>query len=435
MKKLFKYLICLVGSFAFMTSVNAASGSIVATSSSKTVVVGSTFTVTVKVSCTDKLGSAQFGVTYDSAVISLQSGDTSVVTYGDGKVKSKSFTYKFKAIKSGTAAVRVTGASMVSWDEVDKLFTPSVTNTSVNVKTQKEIEASYSKDNNLKSLSVQGFTLSPAFSKDVTSYTLEVPDDTESIKVNATVNDANASVRGVGVIDVSEGSNKINVVVTAQNGSTKTYTIDVNVKDLKPINVSIDGKDYTVVKKADLLTSPTGFSPVSLKINDIDVPAFYNELAVLYLVGLKDSEGKIELYIYDRDNNGYKKYNELRSASVTIYPMEPEKSIDGFDKTKITINDNEYDAFTKDSITVLYGMNIETGKKGYYKYDKEDNTFIRYVVENGKAVEVEVGSEYKLYTYALTGLSAILLIISVYLGSKNSKLKKLLTKFVNKEAE
>lgn len=434
MKKIIYLFTCLICSLGFMISVNAASGSITATASSKTVVVGSTFTVTVKVSCTDKLGSAQFGISYDSSNISLVSGDTSVVTYGDGKIKSKSFTYKFKAIKAGNAGIRVTGASMVSWDDVDKLFTPSVSNTSVNVKTQAQIEASYSKDNNLKSLSVQGFTLTPSFSKDVTTYSLEVPDDTESIKVSASVNDANASVRGVGVIDVSEGSNKISVVVTAQNGSTKTYTIDVNVKDLKPIKVSIDGKEYTVVKKADLLTSPTGFTPTTIKINDIDVPGFYNELTVLYIVGLKDSEGKIDLYIYDRENNTYKKYNELKSASLTIYPMEPEKSIDGFDKTKVTINNNEYDAFTKDDITVIYGINIETGKKGYYKYDKEDNVLIRYIVENGKAVEVVKTDDYKFYTFALAGISFILLIICIVLGSKNSKLKKLLTKLTSKEA-
>ena len=42
--------------------------------------------------------------------------------------------------------------------------------------------------------------------------------------------------------------NKIEVVVTAQNGSTKTYTIEVTVKDLNPITVQVDGKNYTVVK-------------------------------------------------------------------------------------------------------------------------------------------------------------------------------------------
>ena len=34
--------------------------------------------------------------------------------------------------------------------------------------TQEELEASYSKDNDLKSLSVEGFEISPEFDKDVT---------------------------------------------------------------------------------------------------------------------------------------------------------------------------------------------------------------------------------------------------------------------------
>ena len=77
--------------------VNAASGSISATTSSNQAVVGSTFNVTVKVSCSEALGSWQFGIAYDNQYISLQSGDTSVASYGDGSSKVKTYTYKFKA--------------------------------------------------------------------------------------------------------------------------------------------------------------------------------------------------------------------------------------------------------------------------------------------------------------------------------------------------
>lgn len=430
MKKLIYLLIAIFG-FCIMTNVYAASGSIVASTGSKTVVVGSTFTVTVKVSCSETIGSWQFGVSYDSANISLQSGDTTVVGYGDGKTKSQTYTYRFKAIKSGTAGIRIVGANMADWNTVT-LFTPSVSSTSVNVKTQAQIEASYSKDNTLKSLSVAGYKLTPEFNKNTTEYSLEVPDDTETIKVSAQVNDANAHVSGTGVVDVSEGSNKINVVVTAQNGSTKTYTINVTVKDLNPINVTIEKESYTVVKKADLLTNPTGFSPTTIKINDLEVPAFKSELANITLVGLKNSEGTIKLYMYDAEKKTYTLYNELKSSSLTLYPLESAEIPEGFTESKITINDIEYTAYKKDNTTIAYAMNIETGEKAFYKYDKSSNVFMKYDKDSNDDLTNKL-EEFKLYILALAGVATLLLIISIIMGSKNAKLKKLLTKFNEKE--
>ena len=209
MKKIKNLLFGLFMVFAFVPSVDAATGSINASTSSKTVAVGSTFTVTVKVSCSEALGSWQFGVSYDSAYISLQSGDVSIAEYGNGSMKTKSYTYKFKAIKAGNATVRISSPSMVTWNDDSNLFTPSSSNATVTVKTQQEIQASYSKDNNLKSLTVEGYELSPVFNKDVTEYTVSVPDTVEQIKVSAQVNDSKAHVTGTGDISLSQGINKL----------------------------------------------------------------------------------------------------------------------------------------------------------------------------------------------------------------------------------
>lgn len=430
MKKIIYLAIIMLGLF-MTTNVYAASGSIVASSNAKTIVVGSTFTVTVKVTCSDKIGSWQFGLAYDSAYISLQSGDTSVVGYGDGKMKSQTYTYKFKAIKSGTAGIRIVGANMADWETVS-LFTPSITSTAVTVKTQAQIEASYSKDNNLKSLSVTGYKLSPSFDKNTTEYNLEVPDDTETINVSATVNDSNAHVSGTGIIDVSEGTNKIKIVVTAQNGSTKTYTLNVTVKDLNPIYITLDGEEYTVVKKTELLTNPTGFSPTTIKMNEIDVPAFKSELANITLIGLKNSDGTIKLYMYDKDDKKYIVYTELKSSSLTLYPLDDGEKPEGFDETSITINNNKYKAYKKNNTIIAYAMNIETGEKAYYRYDKANNVFMKYDKSVNDDLNEQI-NEFKLYIYALSGVAFLLLIISFITSRKNAKLKKLLLKFNEKE--
>ncbi|MBQ4284300.1 MAG: cadherin-like beta sandwich domain-containing protein [Lachnospira sp.] len=87
-----------------------------------------------------------------------------------------------------------------------------------------------STDNNLSGLSVDGYTLSPAFSAGTTTYSIgEVDYSVSSIRVNATKadNDATVSVSGT---NLSVGANTVTVTVKAQNGSTKTYKINVTRK-------------------------------------------------------------------------------------------------------------------------------------------------------------------------------------------------------------
>ena len=103
-----KYIIMFI-MLLLPLNIYAATGSIKASSSSSNVTINNTFTVTVKVSSSGKLGSWQFGVSYDKSKLSLISGEPSVVQYGDGVISSKTYTYKFvniyKASKTGTISI------------------------------------------------------------------------------------------------------------------------------------------------------------------------------------------------------------------------------------------------------------------------------------------------------------------------------------------
>ncbi|OOQ57997.1 cadherin-like beta sandwich domain-containing protein [Mucilaginibacter pedocola] len=92
-----------------------------------------------------------------------------------------------------------------------------------------------SSDDNLSALIVSAGTLSPAFSPATGNYTLTVPNTNSSITVTPTRNEANATITVNGTpvasgsasaaIPLVVGSNTINIVVTAQDGTAKTYTI------------------------------------------------------------------------------------------------------------------------------------------------------------------------------------------------------------------
>ena len=84
-----------------------------------------------------------------------------------------------------------------------------------------------SPNNVLSSLTVAGQSLTPTFSKFTTEYSLVVEHDVTSINVSATAIASTAKVTGTGAHNLKEGSNIIPIVVTAQNGATRTYNIEI----------------------------------------------------------------------------------------------------------------------------------------------------------------------------------------------------------------
>lgn len=84
-----------------------------------------------------------------------------------------------------------------------------------------------SPNNKLNGLGVEGFTLTPTFNRDTYSYDLIVDHSVTNVTVSASVIDSKASVRGNGNVSLSSGINDISVVVRAENGTERTYTIHV----------------------------------------------------------------------------------------------------------------------------------------------------------------------------------------------------------------
>lgn len=83
-------------------------------------------------------------------------------------------------------------------------------------------------NNWLSSLKVDGYSLTPTF--DVTKdqeYTTSVSANTESVKISATCVSKKATVAGTGEIKLKKGVNAVNIVVTAENGDKRTYTVNV----------------------------------------------------------------------------------------------------------------------------------------------------------------------------------------------------------------
>lgn len=102
-------------------------------------------------------------------------------------------------------------------------------------------------DAQLSYLSVSIGTLDPVFDGLVTSYSAIVPFGTSSVNVVAVARSIGAVVTGAGIIDVSSGSGKATVEVTAPDEYlTKTYTIDITVSVPYYENLYLLGNATTV---------------------------------------------------------------------------------------------------------------------------------------------------------------------------------------------
>lgn len=429
MRKIKVILISLFCLLVIPKTVFAASGKI-NVSGTSTVVVGNNVTVTVTLSSSTLIGSWEMSLNYDKNYLQLRSatsesnGIRMAASTATG-VKSKSYTFTFKTLKKGSTSVSVGGYLAYAYADLSEISLSS-NSKKINIITQAELEASYSKNNNLASLGVEGFTLTPEFNANTLEYSVIVPEDTKNVNLTGTVQDKKASITGVGVQQVNQGNNKFLVTVKAENGSEKTYTINVDVKDENPIEVTVGDKKYTVVKIKENLPIASLYNEYSVKINEFDIPAYKNDYTGLVLVGLKDIEGNISLFIYDDENNSYKEYNELKSSQITIYPLKPEENIEGYKKGNVKIQDIDVEGFylNEDSdFFVIYGVNVETGDKGFYMYDKKMQTLIKYNDELSSLLSEKI----KLYTYIIIGfisLSVVMLIIIIVLVCKKGKKKK-----------
>jgi hypothetical protein len=408
------------------TTVWAASGSIKATVSSSKVTLNNTITVTVKVSSTDTLGSWQYGLSYDKSKLSLISGDPSIVGYGDGTYSSKSYTYKFKAIAVGNATITIDNPKIVDWNS-ESAITTSKSDLTLTIK--EPVIINYSSDNNLASLKVEGFTISPEFNKSTLEYSATVNADTTSVNIVAKTNDSKAKMSGTGKMDVVEGTNQAKIVVTAENGTSKTYVINITVPEKDPINYKFGQDNYNILRKLPE-NLPLNFNKATIKFNDEEVPCLQNEKLNITLIYLRNSKNEENFYIYDASKKLVNIYNEVKNNDITIYLTNKEVKVKGYNKRNIKINGVEtsgYQLSENSKDFLVMGRNVSTGQDSIFVYDSVNKT-ISLFNEDDYNYLVDETNLYKMITYALGALLGLLLLIVILLASSRKKLIKLINK-------
>lgn len=257
----------------------------------------------------------------------------------------------------------------------------SSSDSSSNNNTTVEEEEPKSSNNKLSALTVSEGELSPAFDASTTEYSVNVV-DIETITIEATKADSTASISGTGEKELEPGMNEFSVVVTAEDGSTKTYNIGVTLTETPSVYISYGEAEFGIVKNVSELQVPDGFEEVSITVEGEEVTAWTNNTLGLTLLYLIDADGVEAFYIYNEDGT-IQAFRQLGLLGKTIYVLdisEEEQLRDGMIYQAVTISGEEIMgwAFEDEALSdyfIIYVMN-DMGQMVEYLYCASENAMI-----------------------------------------------------------
>lgn len=268
------------------------------------------------------------------------------------------------------AKVTGTGGANLNADQ-DNTFTVTCTAEDGTTKKQYKViihrdkapDVPKSTDNTLKSLGVSGFTMSPAFNKDTTDYSVTVPFDTDKVIINAEANDGKATFEVKGADNLQVGDNKVEVVVTAEDGSTKVYTI----------NVKKEEKQEEPEKDSDATLK-------SLSIGSEKLSPDFNKDTNVYLINVGENVTNLKV---DAIANSDKAKVEIKGASGWKY---------GMNTVTITVT-----AENGNKNTYIINVNRKS-PAGTQTPNKSSDSYLNSLVVNGATISPNFNKDVSSYT-------------------------------------
>ena len=429
MKNLKKIFIICTVVFALLLcmtqSVFAASISVTAGQSS--VKVGNTvaFTITVP----PKTQAWTYQVAW-SDNLTYVSGDTEPMGFEGNSTRNQLI---FKANGEGTGKVWIAGGSYsIDRQPYDASGSATVSIVSASQPSQGYDHGDFDDDpptpskssnNALASLTVSAGELAPAFDPTITDYTLSLPLRTNKITFTATPSDSKATVQGDGEVALRSGENKVAVVVTAEDGSAKTYNITVKVAREPTVFFSLNGESLGVMQDTDGVTPPAGFSPTTVPYSGEELPAWTNAAGQMLLYLVNQDTLAAGFYLYDEAEGVQSPYLPIVCGATTyVYTGVPaeKESIPGLTLCDVEafghiLKGWKYEDASLQDFCVLYLMDAG-GNYGCHTYDSQSGTLQRFsgavFTDDGRTMRVPM-----LYVYIAGGAAAVLLLLVIILAA------------------
>jgi hypothetical protein len=179
---------------------------------------------------------------------------------------------------------------------------------------------------NLKSLTIENVNLEPTFSADTTEYSATIANyDSDKIDITAEAEDSKATVNIEGNTNLVLGENVIVITVTAEDGTTKIYTLTLTLSEEEIESLVL--KSLTI-KGVEL----KGFSPEKFEydvefkdLDKLEIEAIANEddatVEILGNENLVEGENTITIIVTSKDGEQIVTYqikaNKLSNESQT----------------------------------------------------------------------------------------------------------------------
>ena len=127
------------------------------------------------------------------------------------------------------------------------------------------------------------------FSENKTSYDVTVPNNVTQVEIYATKKDSKASLTGTGIKKLQEGQNTANVIVTAEDGTTKTYTINIkrlSKNEKQDTTENLDAKSSSNSKDLELS---------NLEIEGVNLEPSFESSTYKYEISIKGEQSNIDI--------------------------------------------------------------------------------------------------------------------------------------------
>ena len=341
--------ICIISLLLLSTISNAATLSI--STSKTTVAPGETFTVTVslnggagKISASTSNGTGSLGNTWldnSSATFSCTAGSSGTVTIsasglaadyttGEDENLSRSASVTIKQPEtttpsSGNNNSNTGGNNGNSNTSSNNNSSSGGTTSRPSTNTTTDTRSSNS---NLSVLQIAEGAITPEFNSGTLEYQINVPNETTKLTITATPADSKAIVKIAGNEELVVGENAIEVIVTAENGSTTVYKINAvraeAVLNLQALNVFYINENG---EKIPLTLSPI-FEPtiyeytlenITHQIENLIIEGTATrenaEIQITGNEGLKEGENTVQIKVIVKDESGLE---EVKTYTIKL---------------------------------------------------------------------------------------------------------------------
>lgn len=211
-------------------------------------------------------------------------------------------------------------------------------------------------NNDLASLSITDYQISPEFNKNTRNYYVAIPTTISSVEVNAQAESAKATVKITGNTQLTKTENTIQIVVTSAKGRKKTYKIIATKQKENTLKLqSLEIKGATFSPAFD---SSKYYYTAEMKINDdskdITVEAVANnanaKIEVIGNKGIKAGENLVSVIVSD-------------SRETTVYEILINATVEKTIISNVENNDK-----------------IQQAKNGLLEFFKDENKVIALLV-------------------------------------------------------